>query len=206
MAIKSLVVDIFSLASMMTHSDVTVDPLAPETQQLKPLTSLKNKTLEVHEEIARLEWEFGMYFDEEHGPIVPSANIRACLIRGARLSKGGKKIERAVSIPRAAKIIYEGPRTYDEMYAAVNKHGRKRFVDRRSVKVGQSKVMRTRCIFREWKLKGVEIIYNDQILDETQLLRYLEDAGTFEGLLDGRILGFGRFSVKKAKKQAATVS
>ena len=36
-----------------------------------------------HDEVARLEWNGSLYFDDELGPILPGDNVRRCLLDAA---------------------------------------------------------------------------------------------------------------------------
>jgi hypothetical protein len=58
----------------------------------------------------------------------------------------------------------------------------------------EPKIKRTRPIFREWAA-DILVEYNDNLLDEEQVKRWVEVAGEQVGLMDWRPR-FGRFEVK----------
>jgi hypothetical protein len=73
--------------------------------------------------------------------------------------------------------------------------GKNRFTD--GVRVGQAKVMRTRCKIDEGATT-VEVRFNDELLNVSEVKRILEVAGEQVGLLDWRPR-FGRFNVEILK-------
>lgn len=86
---------------MLMHNERLADPLDPHTKALAALTSTRGnaKKTDAHvEDVARAEWEGGLYHDVDIGPFVPGYNVRACIREGAKLSKLGREIERAVHV------------------------------------------------------------------------------------------------------------
>lgn len=179
---------------LMMHSERLANPRDPIAQEMAKLTSRANKekkTLANIERLSRLEWEGGMYFDSELGPVIPAWNIQACITEGARLSKQGKAIERGVLIEEDnCAVIYSGPRDLEKMWAAGH-----RFVDTRSVGVNGSRVMRTRPIFRDWKI-GFTVVFDASLIERATLLDVMRDAGRLIGLGEFN-QRFGRFEVTK---------
>jgi len=192
---RVLKVKITGTGPLLMHNSQLANPFNKFAQRLAELNVQKKKKgvdkLEILREMADTEWEGGLYYDDKLGPYVPAEMIRATLIGGARLTRGGKTVERAVFIPKARfKLNYKGPRKLADLRKDEN------FRDQRMVRVGQVMVLRTRPMFEEWSVE-VEIGYNEKAIDGEIIRRYLEDAGAFEGFGDGRSLGFGRFEHKE---------
>jgi hypothetical protein len=180
------------VSPLLMHSDRGVNPLDPDAARLKALTSTRKKTDEIHAQVARLEWELGMYFDAEFGPHVPTANLRGVIVEGAKFAKMGATVKRATIIEDdRAKLIYEGPRDLDVMW----KSGQ--FRDIRSVVVGTSRVMRCRPIFRKWSVE-FSLLFDRESIQRDALIAAAESGGRLIGLGDFRPANggpFGRFSV-----------
>jgi hypothetical protein len=54
-------------------------------------------------QIARLEFEGGLYWDDKLGPYMPANMLRNRLATGARLIRAGKKIERGCRSPNSCR-------------------------------------------------------------------------------------------------------
>jgi len=65
---------------LLMHNNNMANPLNAYTQHMKPLTAKRNKTDRDYMEIARVEWEAGLYL---HDGVValPAENIEACFLR-----------------------------------------------------------------------------------------------------------------------------
>lgn len=165
-------------------------PLDPYAKKLRTLRAKRNKTDEDHWEIARVEFEGGMYYaDLPVGPYVPGENLFRSLIGGARQVKAGMKIERGVSVADfELPLIYQGPRDIDGLWG----DGQSRHVDIRPVMVQRQKVQRCRPIFPEWKIEA-EVAIDPQVIDYDDFPRVTRLAGEVEGLGDFRRM-FGRYS------------
>lgn len=178
---------------LLMHSDRSTNPLDPAVKRHKTLTSVRKKADEVNEAIARSEWDLAMYHDDDAGPVMPTANIRAVIVAGGRLNKLGAAIERgAVMAQSAVPVKYEGPRTKDEMW------NDGRFTDARSVVVNRGRVMRYRPLFVKWEIE-VDVMLDESVIDKEQMLQCAQNGGRLIGLCDNRRNGFGRFSVEVIK-------
>jgi hypothetical protein len=77
------------------HAPTTVDPLHPLSVKIREFTSKRKKTEEDQAAIADLEFEAGLYFDEEIGPYIPGHVIDAAIAAGAKMQKRGRDIKKA---------------------------------------------------------------------------------------------------------------
>jgi len=174
---------------MMMHSERLANPFDPLTRQIKAITGRRKKTEDDLLEIARIEWEGGLYHDDESGIYVPGHNILACMVAGGKIHKLGTALKRALLVLEdKVPLKYEGPKTPAKLFE------NKSFVDMRSVKVGTSKVMRCRPIFHAgWELT-FSVAYDESTIQLNDIAMCLESAGNMVGLGDYRPR-FGRFSV-----------
>lgn len=183
---------IVGTTALLMHNARLSDPLDSVTRELKKISSKRTKTEDDQFEMARIEFEGGMYFDEELGPYIPGANVHRCLVEGAKLNKLGRHIERGVVVTEEILPLgYHGPRTLKELWEDKN------FVSRLSVGVTTSRVMRTRPRFPQWALEADLFVDTGQ-LDLEQISSVAEKAGQMIGLGDYRPR-FGRFDVEVSK-------
>ena len=175
---------------LVVHNGRLANPLNAFSKDLKKLTSIKGKTDKVLEQIARCEWAGGMYTDSDGEPCIPGEVIEATVHGGAKKSKLGKQFLASVTCDGSSKIEFDGPRNLDDLYEDE---------DHRlsvMVKVGTSKVLRTRPKFDDWEVKFT-LKYDPEIIQKDALDRAVVAAGTQCGLGTWRPK-FGRFSVVDA--------
>lgn len=176
---------------MLMHSDVLSDPLNPLTRAHKELTSKRKKTEEDQRDIAKSEFKSSLYYNKETGVYIPSFNIEASIREGAKLSKLGKHVQRAVEVlEMEVPLIYTGPREPSALWDAG-------FYDARSVKVSTARLVRYRPMFKEWSAEFT-LRFNEQLMNENEVIKCLKDAGDFCGIGDFRPK-FGRFEVEILK-------
>lgn len=186
----TLKVKLVGVSPLLQHNERMADPLDPAKKRLSKLTDQKKKTDSLHEEIARVEWEGGMYWDEKLGPYVPATWIDAMVKEGARKNKMGKAFEAAVAcVEERVPVQYKGPRDLDGMYKAGG------FRDRRGVGNMGRKVMRTRPRFAEWSL-SFTLTYDEGEVNAEHVRTALEVAG--------RMVGLGDFRPRMGKFTATT--
>lgn len=189
---KSYDITLTGTTPIMFHNERLANPLDEYVQRMSALNVQKKRkgtdTLEVLREMARVEWEGGLYIDKT-GPLMPAKMLMGSLVAGAKLTRGGRSVQRAALFTRSGyPLLYEGPRDIGGLWDDG------RFLDQRMVRVGVVKVLRSRPIFPEWSVK-CGVMLNEDALCVDDLARYLDDAGTMEGIGDARRLGYGRFTV-----------
>lgn len=172
-------------APLVMHNARMADPLDEHARKLASLTGKRGKKLEDHELIARVEFEGGLYIDPDVGPYLPGENILKSLVEGARLTKRGKEVERAVVLNiDVVPLIYDGPRDVQGLYDAG-------FLYRKTVGVGKSRTVRTRPKFDEWAV-STDIYIDASRLDLSDVEAIADAAGAYIGLCERRPR-FGRF-------------
>ncbi len=175
------------LVPLLTHNNVTVNPLDEQTKAIKKFTVKRKKTDEDHVMIQRLEWEAGLYHDPEIGPYVPGVNVVTCLRDAAKLTRQGAAVTRSVVVTEdRLPLEYSGPRDIRGLWES-------NFKDFRPVGNQQNSVMRCRPMFVNWKLT-VPVALEASILDPDDLRDIAHRAGVMIGLGDYRPR-FGRFEV-----------
>lgn len=176
---------------ILMHNGQLADPLNEYTKALKEVTANKKKSDDDHAEIARREFQGGLYHDEKIGPYLPGEMIVSALIEGARKFKLGKEFESSVEVfETMIPLQYEGPRGRAELWQATG------FVDRRGVGVKQSRVMRTRPIFKDWRATFTLNVLGTE-LNREEVEKALVACGERIGLGDGRPRLGGKFVVEK---------
>lgn len=194
MAIENITIELQGDESepLIVHNGLLADRQYEWTQKLSAVTKKRNKTDEDHDEVARLEWRGSLYYDDNAGPYLPGNNVRRCLLDAARLTKEGKKIERGViALSRVNRLEYDGPREPEKMW------GDPRFMHRAIVKVGTSKVVRTRPQFVGWSAR-VKVSFDPAIIERRDIVRIAQAAGAYIGIGDGRPFYGGRFTAGEA--------
>lgn len=174
-------------APLIMHNVRLANPLDPYARSMKEITGKRTKTDDDYEQLARLEFEGGLYFVAGSGPIIPGANIEKCLVEGARITKQGKQVERGLFIiDNENPLIYDGPRDVDGLWKA------EVFTSVMAVKPqGRSTIMRTRPIFRDWIVETTAEV-DPGLLNLDSLRSIAAAAGSMVGIGDYRPR-FGRF-------------
>jgi hypothetical protein len=177
---------------LLMHNERLASQLNPYTQKISALTVVRKKTEDQLWQIARLEFEGGMYWDPQAGPYIPANMLRKCLITGARLIRAGKKIERGVAVTDfMLPLVYEGPRDIEGLWGG----GKSPFVDMRPVKMkGGSRIDRCRPVFKDWLIEA-EVITDPEVIDTDQFAEIARLAGEMQGIGDYREM-YGRFSAR----------
>ena len=188
MGLKKMKVRIVGVAPLLLQSPQALDPENALGKQLKELTSVKGKTLDVYKEIARIEWYVGLYVNAQKHIVVPANMLEACLCSGAKKSKEGKQFLSAVFVEDDALLDFPGKKKPLKVLCADPQ-----FRLTVPVRVQQARVMRTRPCFRKWAV-DFEVTYNSDVVDRTKVDRALRLGGQLCGIGTWRPK-FGRFDV-----------
>lgn len=173
---------------LIFHNPRLADKQDPFTKAIAEVTDKRKKTDDDEAEIAKLQWYGGIYFEPDIGVYVPTYAILRSFERGGVPTREGSTVIRSVAMTTdRVPLVYSGPRDLDGLWA------REEFRHRALVGVKQSKVVRTRPIFRQWSL-DVELELLTSIMNLDNFIRVTETAGLAEGLLDARKLGYGRYN------------
>jgi hypothetical protein len=184
------------IAPLMVHNGALANPMGTYARAIKAITSKRKKTDEDHEELMRLEWHGSLYWDAEIGPYIPGEAIDATIRSGAKLSRRGRDVQRAVMcIDTKVPIMFDGPKQKGALTPEVTLKlwSDERFRDVRGVRVQQARTMRCRPIFPDWSL-AFDLAFAPDVINESDLLAVMADAGRLEGLCEYRPR-FGRFEM-----------
>lgn len=187
---NSTEITIEGLTPLLMHSGRLADPLDPATQALAKLTKKKNKTEADHLAVSECEWMGSLYVGADGSPCLPGEVIEAALCEGARRFKLGKVAKGAFVVDGDFRLEYDGPRDPRKLWAAGG------FVKKAGVKVGQSRVIRTRPMFSAWSCT-FDVLWDELLIkDEDQVFEIAKSAG-LTGIGDWRPK-YGRFQVKSS--------
>lgn len=196
MAWKTLLFRLAGDAPLLMHNGELANPLSAISKQMKQITSKKKKTDADFERLAEVEFKASLYIDEDSGPVIPARNIEASIYEAAKVTKEGKLAKSVCFVKKDAVLQYEGPRDADSLWRDES------FRCCAGVKVGQSRVMRTRPIFREWAAV-IEVQFEDSVINASQVIQWVETSGTRVGLGDWRPQN-GRFTAEMIKSASQT--
>lgn len=174
--------------ALLTHNERLANPSDALAIQMKEITSKRTKTDDDRAELARLEFEGGLYLTDDGKPGIPTWNVFRSFQDGAKLNKLGRAVERSVIMLGVdiVPIVHDGPATPEAMFKAG-------CYDQRSVKVGMQKVTRTRPVFRNWNVT-VESALDTEVLRVEDFRMVIANAGQMAALGDYRPR-FGRFDL-----------
>lgn len=180
---------------LMMHNGQLVNPLNSIVKEMKKITSKAKKTDEDYDQLARLEFIGGLYYDPKIGPYIPQNCLWATIRAGARFQKKGPAVERGLMVLDTTPALeYTGTRKSTEMYDAG-------FADIRNAKPPGSsgQVMRCRPKFDPPWSVAFTLAFDPTQMDANELRHWTEQAGLLSGLCDGRKIGMGRFTVEEWK-------
>lgn len=175
---------------LLMHNVRLANPLDPITRSIKEVSGKQKKTDVDHERMAQLEFKGSLYIDDTAGPYIPAPNIKACLVKASKATRGlSQKLIPAVDFVEVVNPLeYVGPRTADALWADENY----RFFA--MVRVTSSRIARMRPVFRMWQLEAVGTFDETQQVTKAQLEEVVNAAGSV-GLGDWRPT-FGTFEAK----------
>jgi hypothetical protein len=207
MAIENLKFRLNGVTPILMHCGQTSDPLNDFSKALKRISGKRSKTDDDHAEMSIIEWWAGLYLskpceidgatvtpDKDAKIIIPAHVLDSALRAGARITKNGKVASAGCMVDGNGAFAHDGPTDLVKLSTTP------RFVHRASVKVGQSRVIRTRPVFESWSVTfGVDI--DPSVIEPQMVLDALSDAGRLVGIGDWRPGAprggsYGRFGVE----------
>jgi len=165
---------------LIMHSCQCVNPLHPIAKELKKYTSLKKKTEEDLLKISDLEWEAGAYWKDGLGLYIPSENVEATIINGAKAFKKGTDITKYCNITD----LYI-PFQYGENLTKEQLIKNYEYRDTRVMTVMRARILRTRPRFDQWNIT-FNLMYDETKIDVGTIQNAVEYAGKYVGLCDSR--------------------
>ena len=181
MSVETTVFKAIGTRPLILHNGHLANPRDKYSKMIKEVTGKKHKTEADLEEIARLNWFGGMYAaGSPPVPVVLGEGMEAAIRSAAKISKRGKDVQQGLACPESHyQIEYVGTKDLDEMW----KSGE--FASEAMVKVGQSKVERTRPMFNEWSIP-FDVEYETEILSRDDVIHFVTLLGNRVGIFDWR--------------------
>ena len=189
--LKTVQLTMTGTAPLICHNGQTADPRNYYSRKLKEISSKRKKTDSDLDQMAKIEWLAGLYVSKRRF-IIPANVIESCVIAGAKKSKLGTTLKSGAFFSEDALLTFdgcpEGDVTQEVLEGMFDADEHTLTV---GVKVGMSRVMRTRPIFRGWQAV-VEFELDADVLNPAELGPILSDAGGLVGVCDWRPK-YGRF-------------
>ena len=182
---KKIKCEFHGVTPIILHSCQCVNPLHMKKINAKK----KNKTDEDLARLSDLEWEGGLYWDDEVGVYIPAENIEATIREGAKARRKGKDIEKGF-VCEDLRI----PLEYGENLSKEELMKKFEYRDVRVMKVMRSRVIRTRPRFDTWNISFIAS-YDESVLDFREVCYAIEYAGHYVGLCDSRPK-YGQFAAR----------
>lgn len=192
---KKLHITLNGTTPLIMNSPKCVNPLHPIAKQMKPLTSKKKKSEADLEAISDLEWEAGVYWDDNIGLVIPNECIAAAFLEGAKMNKNGSAFQKYVQVVDSLAPLDIGEvQNYQKMKVDP------RFRDVRSVCVMRARVIRTRPRFNTWRCE-FNIMYDENKIDTDVIALAIENSGNYVGICEMRKMGYGRFAASIEERE-----
>lgn len=145
---------------LLLHNGQLANPFYSYTKAIKKITAKKRKMTDADlEEKGRLEWFGSLYLNENKEIIVPAELVEASIRDAAKKTKRGRDVTKGLVCRGVTRLDIGRDHKLDALWADQDN-----FVFAAMVKVGQSRVLRIRPIFRSWSFEA-EIQFDDTVLD-----------------------------------------
>ncbi len=187
MAYEAIEFEIAGVAPLIMHNVRLANPLDPLVKEMKKITGKKKKMDDDYETLANMEFEGGLYLNSHGSPCIPGENIAAMMIEAAKRSKLGKDFKAGVFVDGDWPVIYKGPNKLSGLSKKAD------FRLAKMMTVAKSKILRTRPIFRSWRLKFT-LHFHPGVVNRQAVVDAVAVAGELIGIGDSRPM-YGRFDV-----------
>ena len=181
---ETLRFQITGAAPLLMHNGRLVDPLDEHARAMAAVAGKRLKTEADHLRLAELEFLGSLYLSGG-APCIPAEMMEAALVKAAAQMRRASKARAGLVVRADLKLDDEGPRDPRALWADA------RFRLRAPVRVGASKVMRTRPMFPAWAAE-LAVDYLPGLLNPGDVRGFLTTAGEQVGIGDWRPR-FGRF-------------
>lgn len=191
---KTVEVEIEGITPTLMHNGQLADPLNKWTKAISAVTKKgKNKTEDDLMELARLEWMGSLYVDENGRPCWPGENVERMIRSGASATKQGKVVQAGIVCDGNFPLIFKDSKKSPEDLFQDESYRHSCLA-----KVGTGRVVRTRPIFRSWRLEFTVSYMPSVVKSQAEIKSWIETAGQVVGLSDWRPK-YGKFRVLKFK-------
>ena len=175
---------ITSACPLLMHNGRLIDPLDPHAKAIAQIAGKRRKTESDNLRLAELEYLGSLYLQGGE-PCLPAEMLEAALIKVAQSERRGPKAKAGLVVRDDLRLTYDGPKDPHALWAD------DRFRLRSAVRIGASRIMRTRPMFPEWSAELV-VDFIPALLNPQDVRSFVVTAGEQVGLGDWRPR-FGRF-------------
>ena len=183
------------ITPLRTHSAALVDPMDLYAREVKLLQKKRTKTEGDDEQVAFLEARGGMYVEDIDGVktiVAPTRNIKAMLRDAGKARRLGTAIEDVLQVVET-DFTFSGPTDPDER-ARTPEYRDRRVVSANPGGRTNTKTIRTRPVFHDWKIVG-KLVFANGKFNADELYEVMELAG-ISGCFE-RFDGYGQFEVSR---------
>jgi len=191
MSIRFLNVKITGVTPLLQHNPQTVDRFNPIARRMSQINSKKTRrTDEDYRELADLEIQAGVYFDDSLGVFVPTRWVMAAYAKHshsvAKVAKAGIRGS-VFTTANEVSLKYKG---MDKVKTAEDIVKNPMFRHKMILPQGQVRVAKNFPIFHDWSF-DVGMEYDDTQIDPDAMERIIKHAAKYGGFGDFRPT-FGR--------------
>ncbi len=179
---------IIGVSPLLCHNGQLADPLNSHAKAIAQISSKRKKTEADHKRMADLEFIGSLYLSGGM-PCIPAEMMEAALVRAAAQERRSAKAKAGLVVREDLILQYEGPKDP----AGLCSHPDFRL--RCGVRIGTSRVMRTRPKFANWAA-DLNVEFVPTLLNEEDVRSFLSTAGAQIGVGDWRPR-FGRFRINE---------
>ena len=168
---------------LMHNGLAGLDTRSPAKLEMSAITKKRgsNRTTADEERLVELECINSLYLDDDGRPTIPAAAIRAMIETAARKSKQGPQVREGLVVESVDAFDYDATRygtTVDRLAKSAQFSV--------PVVVQRARIMRTRAKFdTPWTIRAT-VDVDDELVDKSQLLAWLDIGGRRIGLCDWR--------------------
>lgn len=186
----------------LMHNNRAANPLDRYSIEMSKKSGKRKKTIDDIKELARIEWEGGLYLYD--GEIkIPMRVVNKTMERGATKQKNGMLWKTGCMLmDDFCPLEYPAPHVKCVDCEEIPNPELDKFYEKKNfqsiVKVGQASILRTRPVFEKWSLI-TNITFDGAVINRELVIQAAKDAGRLVGIGDWRIEKggcFGRFSVE----------
>jgi hypothetical protein len=184
--------EIKCLNQTVPHNSQLADPTNIYAVRMREITNkpARKRTEQDWKLLNDLEWEGGLYLDEDRRVIVPGYVIEGALFEAGKTVRQGMTVRNSLYSDGDWPLEYDGPRDLEQLKASSAHRFR---VSVKTPKTG-NRTMRTRPIFRRWSLY-FEVTFDPEMIGREDVVRLVGILGRQIGLSDDRRKMGGRFVV-----------
>lgn len=196
---QSLQLRLIGKNAIILHNGQTADPRNVYAKKIKEISSKRKKVDADYDQMALIEFTAGFYqsVDRQTGVkdlVLTDYVLEANMVAGAKKSKSGTQAKFSVFAKKHASLEFPGKpevindETIEKLFWDGNHHLSQ------AVKVGMSKVIRTRPCIYDWSCV-VDLEFDEEFVNRDQVIGFFRDAGRQVGLCDWRPK-YGRYEVE----------